>query len=140
MTDNTWEQGKPTIDKLPFDQGELMALRAPNAMMAYDNGKEQYKWLCNRGNTAAAQACHWIYKALGVSDNFGFAQPDPGHGHCSFPSSLNSTATAFCDKFIQEKTDVNTKILTWNKESEETAKWFDFGTGKDQWDTTMVLQ
>lgn len=140
VTRNTWERGNPTIDHLPFDQGELMALRAPRPMMAYDNGKEQYKWLCNRGNTAAAQACHWIYKALGVSDNFGFVQPDPGHGHCSFPSSLNSTATAFFDKFLSGKTDTDTHILTWNKESEETAKWFEFGTGEDQWDTTMVLE
>jgi hypothetical protein len=140
VTDNTWEKGNPTIDKLPFDQGELMALRAPGAMLQVDNGKEQYKWLCNRGNTAAAQACHWIYKALGVEDNFGFYQPDPGHSHCSWASAITPDLTKFCDKFLNGKSDVNTHVFTYNKESEETAKWFDFGTGKDQWDTTTVLK
>jgi hypothetical protein len=37
VTDNTWEKGNPKIDKLPFDQGELMALRAPGGMMVYNN-------------------------------------------------------------------------------------------------------
>jgi hypothetical protein len=140
ITDNTWEKGNPTIDKLPFDQGELMALRAPGAFLQVDNGKEEYKWLCNRGNTAAAQGCRWIYKALGVEDNFGFIQPDPGHGHCSWPSSITPDATKFYDKFLNGKSDVNTRVFTYNKESAETSKWFDFGTGKDQWDTTTVLQ
>jgi hypothetical protein len=140
VTDNTWEKGNPTIDKLPFDQGELMALRAPGALLQVDNGKEQYKWLCNRGNTAAAQGCHWIYKALCVENNFGFIQPDPGHTHCSWPSSITPDATKFYDKFLNGKTDVNTKVFICNKESVETSKWFDFGTGKDQWDTTTVLQ
>jgi|WetSurMetagenome_2_1015567.scaffolds.fasta_scaffold12690_4 hypothetical protein len=140
ITDNTWEKGNPKIDKLPFDQGELMALRAPGAFLQIDNGKEQYKWLCNRGNTAAAQACHWIYKALGVEDRFGFIQPDPGHGHCSWPSAITPDLTKFYDKFLNGKSDVDTHVFKYNPESMETSKWFDFGTGKDQWDTTTVLQ
>jgi hypothetical protein len=137
---NTWQTGNPKIDKLPFDQGEVMALRAPGAMMVFDNGMESYKWLCNRGNTAAAQGCHWIYKALGISDNFGFAQPSAGHTHCGFPAELKPHCQAFYDKFLNGKTDANTNIMRFNPASIETSKWFDFGTGKDQWDTTTVLQ
>jgi hypothetical protein len=140
MTDNTWEKGNPTIDHLPLDQGEIMALRAPAPMITFDNGKEEYKWLCNRGNTAAAQGCHWIYKALGVEDNFGFYQPNAGHGHCSWPSEATPSLNAFVDKFLNGKTTANTHVFNYNKESMDTQKWFDFGTAKDQWDTTLVLK
>jgi hypothetical protein len=135
-----WRNGSVKIDKLPFDQDELMALRAPNPMLVFDNGKEQYKWLCNRGASAAAQGCHWIYKALGVSENFGFYQANAGHGHCTpWPSEANSALNAFYDKFLNGKTTTNTNIMNFNSESLETSKWFDFGTGADKWDTTTVL-
>ncbi len=127
-----WQGGNPKIAKLPLDQHEIMALRAPGAMMAYNNFHD-WMWLCSKGNVAAAQGCHWIYKALGVSDNFGFAEPSATHTHCSFPSSLNSTATAFYDKFLNGKADANTKVLQWYSGSQETEKWFD-------WDTSVVLQ
>lgn len=140
ITDNTWEKGNPTIDKLPFDQGELMALRAPGGFLQVDNGKEQYKWLCNRGNTAAAQGCHWIYKALGVEDNFGYYQPDPGHTHCTWASSITPDLNKFYDRFLNGKSDVDTHVFTYNQESADAAKWFDFGTGDDQWDTTLVFE
>jgi hypothetical protein len=139
ITDNTWEKGTPSIDKLPFDQGELMALRAPGATMAFNNYKE-WKWLCARGNVAAAQSCHWIYKALGVSDNFGFAESKSDHGHCTWPSEHTSQLNAFYDKFLNGKTDANTKVMQWHSSSEETSLWFEFGKGKDQWDTTLVLE
>jgi hypothetical protein len=135
-----WTKGNPKIDKLPLDQGEIMALRAPGAMISFDNGKEQYKWLCNRGNTAAAQGCHWIYKALGIEDNFGFYQANAGHGHCSWPSEATPPLNAFIDKFLKGKTDANTHVFNYNKESMDTQKWFDFGTAKEQWDTTLTLK
>jgi hypothetical protein len=140
VTDNTWEKGNPTIDHLPFDQGELMALRAPGAFLQVDNGKEQYKWLCNRGNTAAAQACRWIYRALGVEDHFGYIQPDPGHTHCGWPKDITPDLTKFYDKFLNGKSDVDTHVFTYNEESSDIDKWFDFGTGDDEWDTTLVLE
>mgnify|MGYP001766886962 CR=1 FL=1 len=135
-----WTTGKPTIDHLPLDQGEIMALRAPYPMINFDNGKEQYKWLCNKGNTAAAQGCHWIYKALGVEDNFGFYQANAGHSHCSWPSEATPALNAFVDKFLKGKSSTNTHIFNYNKESMDTQKWFDFGTAKEQWDTTLVLK
>ncbi|HMA65074.1 MAG TPA: hypothetical protein VKO63_07750 [Chitinispirillaceae bacterium] len=135
-----WTTGKPTIDHLPLDQGEIMALRAPYPMISFDNGKEQYKWLCNKGNTAAAQGCHWIYKALGVEDNFGFYQANAGHGHCSWPNEATPPLNAFVDKFLKGNSSANTHIFNYNKESMDTQKWFDFGTAKEQWDTTLVLK
>ena len=134
-----WAKGSVKTDKLPLDASEVMALRAPGPMIVYDNGKEQYKWLCNRGATAAAQGCHWIYKALGISDRFGFYQANAGHTHCGWPSEANASLNAFYDKFLNGK-DANTNVMNFNSESIETSKWYDFGTGKDQWDTTTVLQ
>jgi hypothetical protein len=134
-----WAKGTVKVDKLPLDQGEVMALRAPGAFLAIDNGKEQYKWLCNRGNTAAAQGCHWIYKALGVENNFGFAQPTAGHTHCGWASELSKYTTAFYDKFLNGK-EADTHCMQFNSESIETSKWYEIGTGEDQWDTTTVLK
>jgi hypothetical protein len=138
VTDNTWERQNSTIDHLPFDQGELMALRAPGGMVAYNNFHD-WMWLCSKGNVAAAQGCHWIYKALGAEDNFGFAEPSATHNHCSWPSELTAGLNAFYDKFLNGK-DANTHLLKWYSGSDEKNQWFDFGTGKDQWDTNMVLQ
>ncbi len=121
-----------SIDKLPIDQHEVMALRAPRPMIAFNNYKE-WKWLCAKGNVAAAQGCHWIYKALGASDNFGFAESQADHSHCTFPNEHKSELQAFYDKFLNGKADANTKVMRWNSQSQETEKWFD-------WDTTVVLQ
>jgi len=136
---STWQAGNPAIAKLPFDQGELMALRAPGATMVFNNYKE-WKWLCARGNVAAAQSCHWIYKALGVSENFGFAESQADHDHCTWPSEHTKHVNAFYDKFLNGKTDVKTDYMVWNSASEETSLWFEFGTGKDQWDTNTILK
>ncbi len=127
-----FRNGQVNINKLPFDQHEVMALRAPRPMIAFNNYKE-WKWLCAKGNVAAAQGCHWIYKALGASDNFGFAESEFDHGHCQFPNEHKSEVQAFYDKFLNGKSDTNTKIMRWHSSMQETEKWFD-------WDTTVVLQ
>ena len=134
-----WRNGNPKIDKLPLDQGELMAIRAPGATFAVNNYKD-WMWLCAKGNVAAAQSCRWIYKTIGVPGNFGFSEPKSTHGHCSWANDITSDLNAFYDKFLNGKTDAKPDCMKWNSASEETSKWFEFGTEPDQWDTNLVLQ
>ncbi|HNW37303.1 MAG TPA: ABC transporter permease, partial [Methanosarcina vacuolata] len=46
-----------------------------------------------------------ISKALGASENFGFAESKADHGHCTWPTEHTAQMNAFYDKFLNGKTD-----------------------------------
>jgi hypothetical protein len=118
-----FRNGQVAITKLPFDQHEVMALRAPHPMMVINNSKD-WMWLCSKGNVAAAQGTHAIYAALGAADNFGFHESESSHGHCA--GSHGDDFNAFVDKFFNGNASANTSIMIWHNDSDERDKWIDW--------------
>jgi hypothetical protein len=118
-----FRNGQVAITKLPFDQHEVLALRAPHPMMVINNSKD-WMWLCSKGNVAAAQGAHAIYAALGAADNFGFHESESSHGHCQ--GSHGDDFNAFVDKFFNGNDSANTSIMIWHNDSDERDTWIDW--------------
>ena len=95
------------VYKLPEDHDELMAMIAPRALL--ETGNTNYTWLSNRSNYISARATQRIYKALGISDRFGF-YIDGGHAHCATLPAESPVIAAFVDKFLLGESSVNTNI------------------------------
>ena len=116
------------VPKLPHDHHELMAMVAPRALLV--TGNTDFFWLSNPATYVTSRATKEIYKTLGISDRFGF-YIDGGHGHCAVPTAQRPAIEAFVDKFMLDKTEVNTDTVTihpyGNMEYESWYKWW--GTG-----------
>jgi len=116
------------VPKLPHDHHELMAMVAPRALLV--TGNTDVFWLSNPATYVTSRATKEIYKTLGISDRFGF-YIDGGHGHCAVPTAQRPAIAAFVDKFMLDKTEVNTDTVTvhpyGNMEYESWYKWW--GTG-----------
>jgi hypothetical protein len=127
-----FRNGQVPITRLPFDQHEVLAIRAPAPLMVFNN-ERGWAWLCAKGNVATAQGAHAIWSALGAADNFGFAESSASHGHCSFPNEHQSEVQAFYAKFLSGDQSADTSIMRWHMDSDELEKWFD-------WEMDTMLQ
>ena len=97
------------VSRMPEDHHELMAMCAPRAL--YVTGNPDYTWLSNPSCDVCIRACLQVYKALGISDRFGFSIVG-GHSHCQVPSSQIPEIEAFVDKFLLGKDTVNTNGIS----------------------------
>lgn len=97
------------VSKLPHDHHELMAMVAPRALLV--TGNTDYLWLANPSGYVSARAAKEVYKTFGISDRMGF-YIDGGHNHCAIPMSQRPAVEAFVDKFLLDKTGVNTDTIT----------------------------
>lgn len=93
---------------LPHDHHELIAMIAPRAFLALGNPTQV--WLGDESGYKSAMAASEVWKAMGVSDRFGFVFT-PDHAHCSASSDQNTAVTAFVNKFLKNTT-ANTNIRT----------------------------
>ena len=125
QTSNQWfkesmfQFGGSNVSKLPEDHHELMAMVAPRALFV--TGNPDYTWLSNPSCYVASKACQQVYDALGISDRFGFSIVG-GHAHCSIPADQNLELSAFEDKFLLGKENVNTNVST-SPYSIDLSKW-----------------
>jgi hypothetical protein len=117
------------VSRLPIDHHELMAMVAPRALLV--TGNTDYTWLANPACYVASRATKEIYRALGVSDRFGF-YIDGSHNHCAIPVNQRPAIEAFVDKFLLERKEVNTDTVTIHPYKElDYKKWYAWwGKGK----------
>ena len=139
--------------KLPSDHHELMAMVAPRALL--ETGNTDFYWLSNRSNYVSARATQRIYNTLGIGDRFGF-YIDGNHNHCATRPEEAPAISAYVDKFLLDKADVNTDVevfptnppLTYDYSTLDYARWTawwgsDNPKFPDNWnpgDGTLVMQ
>jgi|GEM_PF-474411 len=118
-------QFNSTVTKLPYDHHEVMALIAPRALFVLGNPSQT--WLAEESGYVSCIAASEVWKALGVSERFGFSAVGD-HDHCALPNSQKPEIGAFVDKFLLGKTDVNTSITTNPGFSIDPASWITWST------------
>ncbi|EKM49259.1 carbohydrate esterase family 15 protein [Phanerochaete carnosa HHB-10118-sp] len=117
VTENIWFSTNFAnyVNNLPvlsYDYHMLMGLVAPRALVSFEN--TDYNWLLPMSAWGCVTATHTIFSALGVSDNYSFAQIG-GHAHCAWLSSLMPNLNAFFNKFLLDQ-NVNTSVFLTNNQ------------------------
>lgn len=115
-------QFSDSVDKLPYDHHELMAMVAPRALLVL--GNPDYKWLADESGYVSCRAAHEVWKTFGVPDRFGFSIV-AGHPHCRLPDSQRPEVEAFVDKFLLGKTDADTSVTKHPFEKVEHEVWYE---------------
>ena len=87
---------------LPHDHHELVAMIAPRAFLAL--GNPGYEWLGDESGYKSLMAAVEVWKAMGVSDRFGFDFAG-GHTHCVAASSQTTAITSFVNRFLKNGTN-----------------------------------
>lgn len=85
------------VDKLPFDQHEVMGLIAPRGLLVVEN--TSMEWLGNQSAWYDALAAREIWRALGNPSAMGVSQVG-GHDHCRLPASQYGVVNAFARRFL----------------------------------------
>jgi hypothetical protein len=117
-----------SVEKLPYDHHELMAMVAPRALLVL--GNPDYEWLADESGYVSCRAAHEVWKTFGIADRFGFSIAG-GHPHCRLPDSQRPEVEAFVDKFLLGKMDANTSVTKHPFENVEHKFWYDgWSTGK----------
>ncbi|HEV8284880.1 MAG TPA: T9SS type A sorting domain-containing protein [Chitinophagaceae bacterium] len=126
--ENMFQFSGLNVPKLPHDHHELMAMVAPRALLV--TGNTDFFWLSNPSCYVSARAAKEVYKTFGISDRMGF-YIDGGHNHCAVPASQRPAIEAFVDKFLLDKTNVNTDTVTVNPYPNlNYQRWYSWwGTG-----------
>ena len=93
----TFGQFLDTVDKLPFDQHEVMGLIAPRGLLVVEN--TSMEWLGNQSAWYGALAAREVWKALGNPEAMGVSQVG-GHNHCQLPASQHGVVNAFARRFL----------------------------------------
>jgi hypothetical protein len=111
-----------SVNKLPFDHHELMAMVAPRALLVL--GNPDYEWLADESGYISCKAAQEVWKAFGVQDRFGFSIV-AGHGHCQLPNSQRPEVIAFVEKFLLGNTTLNTNVAIspYNTDLSPWIKW-----------------
>ena len=98
-----------SVEKLPYDHHELMAMVAPRALLVL--GNPDYEWLADESGYVSSKAAHEVWKAFGIPDRFGFSIVG-GHRHCQLPNSQRPEVEAFVDKFLLGDEEAETSVTT----------------------------
>ncbi len=99
------------VNRLPFDQHEVMAMVAPRAL--YMTGNPSYVWLADESGYVGCKAAKEVYNALGVPDRFGYSIVG-GHTHCQLPTSQDPDVVAFVEKYLLGQDTANTADISTN--------------------------
>ena len=110
-----------SVEKLPYDHHELMAMVAPRALLVL--GNPDYEWLADESGYVSCRAAHEVWKKFGISDRFGSIVA--GHRHCQLPESQRPEVEAFVDKFLLGKMDANTSVTRHPFGQVEHEFWYD---------------
>lgn len=111
-----------SVEKLPYDHHELMAMVAPRALLVL--GNPDYEWLADESGYVSCRAAHEVWKTFGIADRFGFSIIG-GHPHCQLPRSQRPEIEAFVDRFLLGKQNVKTSITKHPFEKVEHELWHD---------------
>jgi hypothetical protein len=102
VQENVWftpafGQFSEAVERLPFDQHELMGLIAPRGLLVVEN--TSMEWLGNQSAWYDALAAREIWKALGNPQAMGVSQVG-GHDHCHLPALQYGVVNAFARRFL----------------------------------------
>jgi hypothetical protein len=102
VQENVWftpsfGQFAESVNRLPFDQHEVMGLIAPRGLLVIEN--TSMEWLGNQSAWYDALASREIWKALGSLDAMGVSQVG-GHDHCRLPTSQYGVVNAYARRFL----------------------------------------
>lgn len=95
-----------TVDRLPFDQHQVLGLVAPRALLIIDNAID---WLGIESSYTNAIAAKTIWQALGVPNAMGVSQT-VAHQHCQQPASQQTEINAFVQTYLLGNTHIDTNI------------------------------
>lgn len=111
-----------SVNKLPYDHHELMAMVAPRALFV--TGNPGWVWLADESGHVGSNAAKEVWKALGVPDRFGYSLVG-GHNHCSVPENQIPQLEAFIEKFLLGNNSVNTDVATspYNTDLSPWIRW-----------------
>lgn len=108
------------VGTLPYDHHELMAMIVPRALLVL--GNPPFVWLGDESGYVSCRAAEEVYKFFGIADRFGFSFRS-GHDHCSLPTASYPEVTAFVDKFLFGKEDINTTLRVHEFPNVDYNKW-----------------
>lgn len=106
---NSMSQFANSVNKLPHDHHELMAMVAPRALFV--TGNPGWVWLADESGHVGSNAAKEVWNALGVPDRFGYSLVG-GHNHCAVPEDQTPEIEAFVEKFLLGNDTVNTNVAT----------------------------
>ncbi len=112
---------RDTVEKLPYDHHEVMAMVAPRALLVL--GNTDYEWLADESGYVSCRAAHEVWKTFGIGDRFGYSI-EGGHPHCRLPGSQRAEVEAFVDTFLLDKSNVDTAIARHPFPDTDAQKWF----------------
>lgn len=104
---------------LPYDHHELMGLCLPRALFCIESSM-----IARMGAEAArvdALAVRRMYEAFDAGDRFGVTEDNVNH--CTWSGNYNAGLTAFVDKFLLGKDDVETDYLESKFQNIDEVKW-----------------
>lgn len=110
-----------SVEKLPYDHHELVAMVAPRALLVL--GNPDFEWLADESGYVSCRAAHEVWKTFGIGDRFGFSIVG-GHPHCRLPDSQRPEVEAFVDKFLLGKKDANTSVTKHPFDQVEHEFWY----------------
>ena len=117
-----------SVEKLPYDHHELMAMVAPRALLIL--GNPNFRWLATESEYVSCLAAHEVWKTFGIADRFGFSIVGE-HPHCRLPESQRPEVEAFVDKFLLGEPEVSTVVARHSFEPAKHKFWYDgWGDGK----------
>ena len=112
---------------LPYDHHELCAMVCPRALLIL--GNTDYQWLADESGYVSAVAARTVWEQFGIADRMGYSI-NGGHPHCQLPESQYPEVSAFIDKFLLGKNNVDTKNVSISpfKEKTDLKRWIDWTT------------
>jgi len=132
VTENVWfsrnfADFSETVNRLPFDQHQILGLVAPRALLIIDNAID---WLGIESSYTNAIAAKTIWQALGAADAMGVSQT-LAHQHCQQPASQQAEINVFVQTYLLDKTDIDTQLeVNENAVDVDQARWITWTTPK----------
>ena len=90
---------------MPYDHHELVSMICPRALLVL--GNPDYRWLADESAYVSLNAARKVWSHLGIADRMGYSIVG-GHPHCMLPESQYPEVGAFLDKFLLDKTGIDT--------------------------------
>jgi hypothetical protein len=121
-------QGK-NLDKLPLDQHEVIAARAPFPILIVENSAQV--WLGPRACYAGCMGAATVWQALGQADKLGLSQYGDG-AFCAFQTQHSGPhVSAFCRRFLLDDTSADTAVVGLasdgkNDANKDCGVWLDW--------------
>jgi len=117
------------LDKLPLDQHEIIAARAPLPILIIENSAQL--WLGPRACYAGCMGAAAVWQALGQADKLGLSQYGDG-AFCAFQTQNSGQhVTVFCRRYLLDDTSVDTSVVGLasdgkNDANKDCGVWLDW--------------